>query len=93
MIIINEVGPPVKEKHVCWKVKQDESNHYILEEIVEKYYKHPDAPDDALIMKYDIKIVAKINISSKFFPSLYLLMNAEKNIDLINDLIKNDIND
>ena len=90
MIIFNEIEPPVKEKHVCWNVRKD-SDIYILEEIVESYYKHPDAPDLALIVKYDKKRIADIKRSSIYYAPIHLFVSASKNIDIVIDKIRSKI--
>ena len=90
MIVFNETELPVKENHICWNVRADpyNSNTYILEEIVEKYYRHPEAPEDALVVKYDKNTIKEIDEKSSFYPAIHLFMNAKKNIDLIIEKIK-----
>lgn len=50
---VNTKDSPIKTKHICYFTKS-ESHLYELYEVVEEYFPHPDAPDDALIFRIEI---------------------------------------
>lgn len=50
VLVINDLHP-VKEQHIGWKAAKCplRSGDVVLYEVVERYYHHPVAPDDALV--------------------------------------------
>lgn len=86
IIIINEEEKPIKKRHIGWTYRVDPSStmgDLILIEIVECYYKHPEAPENALIQKIELIDIDKIKYIEEKAAPLHLLKNASENISLI----------
>lgn len=45
---VNTVDSPFKTRHICYFTRGD-GEKFELCEVVEEYYPHPDAPDDAMV--------------------------------------------
>ena len=45
---VNTVNPPLQVKHICYFTRGD-GEKFVLYEVVEEYFPHPDAPDDAMV--------------------------------------------
>jgi hypothetical protein len=52
IIVINT--EPVSEKHICWYTVADSYDNIQLVEVVERFYVHPQAPDDAYIQQTEV---------------------------------------
>jgi hypothetical protein len=50
---VNTEDPPLKTKHICYFTKGD-GIEFELYEVVEEYFPHPDAPDDALVQCFKV---------------------------------------
>ncbi|MFW6046311.1 MAG: hypothetical protein ACOCP4_00710 [Candidatus Woesearchaeota archaeon] len=78
-IVFNITHELVYQKHISWTVGED-GDTMILYEIVENYYPHPQAPDDALISK--IEFVERKRVSNEIEKApLKILKNALDNIN------------
>lgn len=56
-VLINVVGKPVKSRIVCYFTKRNIDDVLELWRIVENYYRHPEAPNDALLQKTEEEFV------------------------------------
>lgn len=50
---VNTVDPPLRSKHICYFTRGD-GVEFELCEVVEEYFPHPDAPDDAVVQCINI---------------------------------------
>ncbi len=83
LTICNE-NPPKKTKHICFYVQKKQNfggeDTLQLLEIVEEFYPHPQAPDDALVPLYNIHLVKELRKSDPEAAVLVLLEANEKSI-------------
>jgi hypothetical protein len=77
-ILIQVDTDPRKEDHIAFQVRKEGYN-LVLEEIVDRYYEHPDSGGMALIQKIEIKRHPENN-TPKYQAALELLDYAQKNI-------------
>lgn len=83
LLLINKTESPSKTRHICYYVKED-GNNLILCEIVENWYKHPDAPEDAYVqLLEDIRVKTYKKWDEKA-GELMLLLAAQNNCKTIN---------
>lgn len=45
---VNTEDKPVKTRHIAWSASIS-GDYVVIDEIVERFYPHPDAPEDSLI--------------------------------------------
>lgn len=88
MIIININEKPVKEKHICYYTTKsgpdtDNPKNIFLWEVYEAYYRHPDAPEHALIQTIETRLIKQENRFSISGASCVVLEAA-------NNVIKNE---
>lgn len=83
LLLINKTESPSKTKHICYYVKED-GNDLILCEIVESWYKHPEAPEDAYVqLLEDIRVKTYKKWDEKA-GELILLFATQNNCRTIN---------
>lgn len=83
LLLINKTEIPSKTKHICYYVVEVESN-LVLREVVENWYRHPEAPEDAyvqLLEDISIKIYKRWDEKA---GELFLLLAAQNNCKTIN---------
>jgi hypothetical protein len=87
-ILLCTTGKPVKRKHICWNYWEGHDSNkpfIVLEEIVENYYPHPEAPEHALIQQIEREEVVRFDqLTIKAAPVL-LLKHANDNCSTIFD--------
>lgn len=66
----------VREVHVCYYTSEGDNGTIRLEEVVECSYKHPEAPDNATISRYETRTVKRVGRS---FPEAGVLVLMEAN--------------
>ena len=71
---------PVKDRHVGWKVEVVEGKHFVLYEIVERFYDHPDAEGMALIQRYEVDEKVRYRINDPRASSLQLMYSIQNTI-------------
>ena len=77
MIIINVSEEVIKEKHICYFTQIKECEGKIaLYEVYEAFYKHPEAPEQALIQRIETRVIAAFNRNSVKASNLILLEAA-----------------
>lgn len=83
-ILINTTQPPIKKRHICYTVKKSDdfgsNNAYFLFAVVEVWYPHPQAPEEALIPQILFEKIGTFDGESTMFPAIQLLDNAQKNM-------------
>jgi len=82
LIIINNDQELLGFRHISYYVKQ-RGQIIELHEIYEAKYKHPQAPEHAIITDIEEVLVSEYNIHSEDAAPLLLLKNALDNIDLV----------
>ena len=83
MIIFNEVFDDIVAiSHVSYFVKSKHKNEgeiFELHEVIEKKLKHPSAPDEAYVYKYDVIFVCEITSYNKGDVAALILLQAAEN--------------
>lgn len=74
--ICTEPSSFVKERHICYFVSRD-GNSISLEEVVERCYRHPEAPNDAFIPVTETRVVKTLNVLDNE-AGVLLLMEANQ---------------
>jgi hypothetical protein len=78
LAICTEPSDFVKEKHICYFTTNGlEENTIRLEEVVERFYKHPQAPEDAIIPVIETRVIKVCNRNS-MEAAVLLLMEANQ---------------
>lgn len=83
---------PVKQKHISWSYWETTENRMpiiVLNEIVENFYRHPQAPDDAFIQQIEMIERKRFNKNGHEAASVMLLKHALDNCSLVNGNTKN----
>jgi len=81
LLVINE--EPVEEKHVSWFVRDSNGFAVQLYEVVELKYKHPQAPDDAFVYKFETKCCGNFFRVEPKAATLVLLEASEKAVQQV----------
>ena len=78
---VNSENPPISIKHIAWMVQEDplDSDNFLLIEIVQEEYPHPDAPEHARIFLRNEHVCKLVKKTDRKASSLFLLMAAENN--------------
>lgn len=87
-VYFNITEEPLETKHVCYTIgRQSEINKEVLLliEVVEETYRHPEAPDYALITRYNTKVVDEANANSFKAAGWVVLEASEKSVDYQRD--------
>lgn len=77
-LILNTDQHPIKEKHVAFRAVR-ESDDLLLYEVVEAFYPHPQAPEEATISRLEIKFKAKEKTNSERGAYINLILLADQN--------------
>ena len=80
MIVIsinNEPGDCVKERHICYFTR-DEGAVIALMEVVESFYRHPQAPEDAILPVIEMKCVKQCHRHT-YEAGVLVLLEANEN--------------
>jgi len=79
VIVINEDFSWKKEVHIAWCETETE-NKLRLYEIVERYYPHPDAPEQAFVQVIEKVLRGEFEVTQPEFAAVTLLRYAQRNI-------------
>jgi hypothetical protein len=79
---INIEEQPVKTRHICWFIRRTERD-IILCEVVESSYRHPEAPEHALISRIETEDRAAFNLSEAKAAPLLLLEQIQTTNSLL----------
>lgn len=82
VIVINDLHP-VKERHIGWKAArcQIKSNNVVLYEVVERWYRHPDAPEHALIPVMETVVRHSCKATAPEAGPINMLLHIEATLD------------
>jgi len=82
VIVINDLHP-VKEQHIGWKATRcpHKSSNVVLYEVVERWYRHPDAPDDALIPVMETVVRHSCRATAPEAGPINLLLHTETTLN------------
>ena len=73
----------LNEKHICFFVKRDVKSIHLYE-VVERFYRHPEAPDHGLIQQYEIQHVRSFDLARPdLFSHLIQMDLAENTVGLL----------
>lgn len=81
LAICTEPEDFVKERHICYYA-ETKSEQIELLEVVECFYKHPQAPDDAIIPVIETRMVARMHRNDFEAGSSVLLEANQKAVHL-----------
>lgn len=82
-ILINITTDPISTKHISWTV-QNMGECFVLYEIVENYYEHPDSKGNALIPKLEmIEVKRVLKTDTLNSAPLFQLLNSINTISLV----------
>ncbi len=86
-MIILSVNPDdvVRRDHICYFTKRGEKNILKLMVVEEVYYKHPEAPEIALLPRIETREVGEASRLSQEGAPFVLLEAAQNNITSNND--------
>ena len=85
-ILICVTDKSVFKKHISWsywEYSDSDGEHIALYEVVENSYKHPDAPDLAVIQQVDLERTGDYKVTDIKAAPILLLKNALDNCSLI----------
>lgn len=83
LAFINTEDVPVKTNHISYTIADCSDGDIELIQIVEEYYKHPEAPESALLPILKLRSIRKHHRLSKEAAPLILLEAQEKTMRLI----------
>jgi hypothetical protein len=81
LLVINEDF--VKEEHICWQVDNSGDGNISLYEVVNRTYRHPEAPEDAFIKVIEVVLRSTVKKNDSKAAPMFLLANAEENLNLL----------
>ena len=79
---VNSEEPPLKVKHICYFTTRD-GDGFVLWELVEEYFPHPDAPDEAILPCYNIYSRDKRNLTENACGPLIQSWAMENTLKLL----------
>lgn len=78
---VNSENPPVKQiHHDGYNVTQD-GDELVLWGFYDVYYPHPQTPENATLQVLERRELLRIQSNDSRYPALFLLLNAQKNVD------------
>ena len=80
-ILLNVTTSPIQTHHITWHVFKH-GEYYVLDEIVENYYDHPEASGFAMIPNIESITKARVHEGNKNATPLRMFMDAVENISL-----------
>lgn len=80
--LLNTTEEPVKRRHISWSIKT-EPESIILYEIEECYYRHPQAPNDAIIGRIEENERIRCHLQSAAASPLLVLLHTLNTITTI----------
>lgn len=85
---VNTEDVPVRVEHVCYYTRDDGDNGITLHEVIQEFYKHPQAPNDALIPLITTRRVTSCNRLSERASPLVVLEAMQKTVKSMEHLIR-----
>lgn len=86
---VNSDTPPIDIKHICWFAKTESIKgipHFNLYEVVEEKFPHPDAPEDAIILRQNTYFRKTLSVDKG--AELVLLKSAQDTVSKLHEFSK-----
>lgn len=72
---------PIKQRHLCWRTTRNAEKISLIE-VVESHYRHPDAPEHAIVPVVEELFRYSLPVTDHRAAPLLLLEASHKNISL-----------